>query len=489
MTTSDSNGLKTAPVAYLGATEPRIWTKGGDLPSKGQEMIDFCEEIGFPLLPWQKWLAIEMHKVLPSGKWRFPEVGIIISRQNGKSTFLALRILAGIALWGEKLQVHTAHKLTTSSETFWKIDEIIQNTPRLQALFIKKYETKGSQEIRMKDARYLVRANNSAGRGIAAVDTIHMDEVREYQSDDVWTALRFTQLASVNPQLIAYSNAGDQHSVVLTKLRERGLAAAEGAKDRIGWFEWSGEPGCDIFINGEPNWEQFAQANPSLGYTLQADNLESALHDEETIVRTELLCQWVSQINPAINQKNWEGCAVDKVQLDPEEPTWMAIDLSPNRQEAALVAAQKVKNSDKFIVALLETYENPVNLDDLQLANSIARWVRKYSTETVAYSRQTAGAVATRLAPAGIGTTAIDGALYGQACDEMLSAITSNRLQHGNQEELNKQVLSAVKLPFKDGGWYLGRKASGTTICATVAMSMVCHFATRPETEVDLIIG
>ena len=109
--------------------------------------------------------------------------------------------------------------------------------------------------------------------------------------------------------------------------------------------------------------------------------------------------------------------------------------------------------------------------------------------ETVAYSRQTAGAVASRLAPAGIPTTAIDGALYGQACDEMLSAITSQRLVHGDQAELNKQVLSAVKLPFKDGGWYLGRKASAATICATVGMAMVSHFATRPDSEVDIVLG
>jgi hypothetical protein len=62
-------------------------------------------------------------------------------------------------------------------------------------------------------------------------------------------------------------------------------------------------------------------------------------------------------------------------------------------------------------------------------------------------------------------------------------------LIHTGQSELTAQALSAVKLPFKDGGWYLGRKASNATICATVAMAMVSHFATRPETEVDIIVG
>jgi len=140
-------------------------------------------------------------------------------------------------------------------------------------------------------------------------------------------------------------------------------------------------------------------------------------------------------------------------------------------------------------VVLLETFENPVNLDDKQLANSVADWFRKYPVETVAYSRQTSGAVAARLAPAGINTTPIDGAVYGQACDEMLSAITSQRLIHGNQDELTKQVLSAVKLPFRDGGWYLGRKVSNSTICAAVALAMVSHFATAPDAEMDIMIG
>ena len=137
----------------------------------------------------------------------------------------------------------------------------------------------------------------------------------------------------------------------------------------------------------------------------------------------------------------------------------------------------------------MHTWTNPINLDSKQVANDIATYARKYQTQTVAFSRQTSGAIAALLSPAGISTTPIDGALYGQACDEMLSAITSGRLVHPDTEEFNKQVLSAVKLPFKDGGWYLGRKVSNATICAAVGMAMVCHFAARPESEADIIFG
>lgn len=384
---------------------------------------------------------------------------------------------------GQKLQVHTAHKLTTSSEIFWKIDDTIQSHAKLVDDFAKKYESKGSQEIKLKSGgRYLVRANNSASRGIAAPDTIYMDEVREFHDDEVWSSLRYTQMATPNPQTLIFSNAGDQHSIVLNRLRERGLAAAAGADDRIGWFEWSAEPGCDI--RDKNAW---MQANPSAGYTISLDNLEAAMSDEESIVRTELLCQWVSVVNPAINPSNWNAGAKKDLKLDREALTWMAIDLSPNRQEGSLVAAQQ--EGDNINVVLLQTWTNPINLDAKQIANDVADWVRKYQTETVAYSRQTSGAIAALLSPAGISTTPIDGSVYGQACDEMLSAITSQRLFHPEQDEFTRQVLSAVKLPFKDGGWYLGRKVSNATICAAVAMAMVCHFATRGEAEYDIVVG
>jgi hypothetical protein len=140
-------------------------------------------------------------------------------------------------------------------------------------------------------------------------------------------------------------------------------------------------------------------------------------------------------------------------------------------------------------VKLLHTWHNPVSLDDKAIANDVANYCREWPVEVVAYSKRTSSAVAARLVPAGIPIADIDGNLYGQACDELLGAITSKRLRHKNQPELTKQVLSAAKLPFGDGGWTIGRKASQSTVCATVASALVTHYATRPETDLDIMIG
>jgi phage terminase large subunit-like protein len=475
-----SQGLQSG---NKGTTEPRIRSKSLDLPSRGQEMIEFCKEIGFPLLPWQELLAIESLKYKLDGRWAHPIVGVMIARQNGKSTFMALRILFGIYKLDEKMHLATAHKLTTSAEIFFKVGQMIEDSPILQANFAKKYESKGSQEIRfLNGARYLIRAGNSAARGIAAPDVIHIDELREFTDEEIWSSMRYTQMSSKNPQAIVYSNAGHAQSVLLLKLRERGLAASQGVEDSIGWFEWSAEQSKPV--DDVSGWYQ---ANPSLGWTIHEDNIRDSLSDREDIFRTEVLCQFVDMINPVIIPSEWAKCQDDSVKLDADKDTWMAIDLSPDRQHASLVAGQRL-DKDRFIISLLQTWYNPINLDDKLLANDIAPWVRKYPVNAVAYSKMTSAAVAARLMPAGIPVHEVSSPEYQQSCDEFVSAISSSRLVHKGQEELNKQVLSAVKLPRGDGGWVMGRVKSGI-VCGAVASAMVAHFATRAETEVDIQVG
>jgi hypothetical protein len=114
--------------------------------------------------------------------------------------------------------------------------------------------------------------------------------------------------------------------------------------------------------------------------------------------------------------------------------------------------------------------------------------VRKYPVQLVAYSARTASAVAARLAPAGIRTEPIDGLDYAQSCDELLGAISSQRLAHSGQEELTRQCLAAVKLPFGDGGWVMGRKVSNAVICGAVASAMATHYATKADSGIDIVI-
>jgi hypothetical protein len=432
---------------------------------------------------------MEAHRYKIDGRWAHPLVTVVVARQNGKTTLMKIRALAGLFLWHDGLQIGTAHRLTTSLETFRDLVNIIEENEHLARQVKRIRWAHGSEEIELKSefggGRYMVKAGGSAARGISKPETVFVDETRELKDESTWASLRYTMMAAKSPQLWTLSNAGDQHSIVLNQLRERGMSAAKG--DDIAYYEYSSN--YEKIDDSPAFWKGAAMANPALGHTIHIDNIRAVLNDPPDVVKTEVLCRWVATISAAIPAEEWNACGEEGLELDPEKTTWLGVDVSPNRRDCALVAAQQI-DDERFFVKLLHTWHNPINLDDKAIANDIAPYVKQYSVETVAYSKRTASAIAARLVPAGIPISDIDGALYGQACDELLGAITSKRLRHDpKQTELTKQILSAARLPFGDGGWTIGRRASQSTVCATVATALVTHYATRPPMDLDIMVG
>jgi hypothetical protein len=467
---------------FLPATAPRIHSPLNDLPSRGFELIDFADQI-FPdgFMPWQKWLAEHSLKMKPDGRYHHPISVATVARQNGKSTYMMARILMGLFHWDESLQVSTAHRLVTSLEQFRAIVQIIEENADLANQVKRIRWQHGAEEIQtITGNRFIIKAGGSAARGLSKPETIHMDEIRELHDMETFAAMRYTLMAAKNPQVNCFSSAGDSHSVVLNLLRERGLAAASGASDDVGYFEWSA-PTDEISL------ENAAFANPGLGITIHPDNIRAVFNDPPDVVMTEVLNRWVQTISSVVGAKEWQECGDETIDLDEDKLTWMAIDISPDRKHAALVAAQKLEN-ESFVVKLLHTWENTIQLDDRAIANDAASYCRKYPIEYLLYSRRTSGAVAARMQPAGIPIHDMDSD-YPQSCDELLGAINSGRLKHRNQAALTEQILSAVQLRRGDGGWVIGRRASGTAVCAAVSAALVTHFATRPETEIDILVG
>ena len=467
--------------AIYGHSEPRIHTPLNDLPSKGFELIDLASQIGIDLMNWQKYFLEHSHKVLPNGRWASPVNVCTVARQNGKSFVMQLRILGGLFLWDESLQIGSAHRLSTSLEQFRQLVHLIEGSDYLAKQVKRIRWSHGSEEIEtMLGTRYIIKAGGSAARGVSKPETIHLDELREMTDMESFASLRYTLMASKNPMIISYTNAGDSASVVLNQFRRRAMQSIGGAKDDIGYFEWSAP-------SDEVTMENAAYSNPALGITIHPDNIRAVFNDPPDVVQTEVLCRWVQSIASCVDSSKWAACSESDFDLDEDKLTWLAIDLSPDRKFAALIGAQKL-GSESFGVKLLHTWENTLQLDDKAVANDLASYARKYPIEYVLYSRRTSGAVAARLAPAGIPIFDMD-ASYPQACDEMLGAINSGRLRYRPNAELTAQMLSAVQLRRGDGGWVIGRRASSTAVCAAVATALVTHFATRPETDLDIMVG
>jgi len=99
--------------------------------SRGQDLIDLAKQLEQPLLPWQEFVAINGHKVKPDGRWQYSQLGLLLARQNGKSHLMRMRILTGLILWDEPLQIVAAHKLSIALEHFNQIIDILENNDYL----------------------------------------------------------------------------------------------------------------------------------------------------------------------------------------------------------------------------------------------------------------------------------------------------------------------------------------------------------------------
>jgi phage terminase large subunit-like protein len=362
------------------------------------EIIDFASMLKINLMPWQKFVLEHSHKIKPNGKYATPLVCTVVSRQSGKSTMMLLRILSGLYLFDEPLQIASAHRLTTSLEQFRTLVGLIEGSNDLSKKVQRIKWSHGNEEITVANktgvSRFAIKAGGSAARGTSPT-TVHLDELREQHDLESFASLRYSLLAAKNPMIMAYSSAGDQHSLVLNQLRDRGVAAAAGGNDNIAYYEWSA-PTDDV--NDPAN---IIASVPALGHTIHLDNIEQLLNDPPSVVQTEVLSRWVATITSAVDETNWRACISEDVDLNPEKITWMALDHSPDRRHAALVAAQQLPN-DQFIIKLLHTWSNDSTLDDKAIANDAAAYCRKYPIEFLAYSRRTSAAVADRMRPAGI---------------------------------------------------------------------------------------
>ena len=336
-----------------GIVEPRIYTPPlrelTPETSLGFLFIEFCDSLGQPLLPWQKWLsihALEFIGTFPEDwSFRFRYIIVLVSRQNGKTYWFKLLGLFFNYVLETKLVIGTAQNLDKANDTFEEAVDLIESTPKLDRLFVKALRGAGKREYILKNGeRWKVVATNRRGRGWSS-DLILMDEIREQTDWEGWSAISKTMLARPSAILIAVSNAGDATSVVLRHLRlqahsqlgdpdhvagVRESLGGEDVDDSLALFEWSAEPDCDI-----NDREQWAQANPSLGYGFLTERaLQSAMNtDPEPIFRTECLCQWVEHLLPQpFPDGAWDGGIDESSSIAPESTLYFGIDLSNDRR-------------------------------------------------------------------------------------------------------------------------------------------------------------
>jgi hypothetical protein len=340
----------------------------GRVTSRGYEAIRFAHEVmGIELLPWQRWLLIHALELTEDGSFRFRIVVLLVARQNGKSTLMQVLTLWRMYVDEAPLVIGTAQSLDVAEEQWLGTVEIAEGIPELAAEIDKVNKTNGKYSLDLVGKqRYKVKAATRKGaRGLSG-DLVLLDELREHHVWDAWASVTKTTMARERAQIWGASNAGDNASVVLRYLRALGHQGigfpdgkdgiAEGlrlledlangaesehadamseALSTLGLFEWSAAPGLSV-------WDRdgWAQANPSMGYTISEATIASAAAtDPEPVFRTEVLCQFVAHVSMGpFPAGSWDATLQDVpsrrdrgVTRDTTRPLTYCVDVSVGR--------------------------------------------------------------------------------------------------------------------------------------------------------------
>jgi phage terminase large subunit-like protein len=396
-----------------------------------------------------------------------------------------MRILAGLFIFGEKQIIGMAQTRQLALDTFKEVADRAMGVDFLAKRIKRVVRTNGQEELEIycehgvkcsvpkcqRIRKYSVRAATSEGaRGVSA-DLLYIDELREI-TEAAWSAATPTVSARPNPQIYTSSNAGDSTSIVLNDLRARALVTKSPT---LGWWEWSAHD--QLRIDDRLGWQQ---ANPSMGYLpLSEERLESYLESlSPDTFKTEHLCQWVTALESAWNMDKWVESAAPIAMVE-GLPTYMALDLTFNRDKAFLVSVQEADS--KYKVFLHEWHKDG-GLDAVEIASEIALLTRKYYPRILAYDPKTAGYIAPYLGKLGVAVspTPWESTAFAIMCDQTLQAMNTGRLQHPGQDTLTEHLISCSRTNAGDGGWRIRRRAATNPISAAVALVMAVGHASSP---------
>lgn len=422
--------------------------------------MKFAHDIlGMRLFPWQRWLLIHGMELLPNGRFRFRTLLVLVARQNGKTTLVEVKNLWKMFVLRVPLIIGTAQNLDISEESLEHGIEIVEGIPELAAEVRQKVQQSGRKSLKISDdqartSRWkVVSASRRGGRSLSG-DDVNLDELREHLTWDAWSAVSKTTQAKAKAQTWAYSNQGDDRSVVLHHLTDRGLKLGENATGRFGLFDWSApydfvtQDYCPM--DWRPGW---AMANPSLNYpggVLEEAIEDSLATDPEAAFRTEVLCQRVAGIVLerwlVIGQNDWN--ALIHADARAGEPIALAADATHDQRAASISIAGLDKN-ELMVGELVDAREGTAWLPG-RIRELKERW---NPCAVVIDPKRQASPYIPDLEAAEIEVTKPTARDMAQACGAIYAYVTdSKRFRHRGQAE-PAYALSRATRRNLEGAW------------------------------------
>jgi hypothetical protein len=498
-----TSGLVVPSASPQGVQEARIAWYPPYASTSGAEAIELARVAGIELDPWQQ---VELtHGLGESADWKCPkctyrvaervacpdhpgrdlvhpwaafEVAEIVPRQNGKSELLIARMLAGLFLLEEELQIYSAHLFDTAMEIFRRLVFVVENCDELRRA-VKSRGSKlagityshGQEGIELRDGRRIrfKARTGGGGRGFSG-DTLYLDEAMILREMFLGATIPILS-ARANPQIWLAGSPPDEDDpthdgVVLAKRRKRALA---GGDRSLAYFEHSADGEDPGTVSGDvlDDPEQWALANPGLGIRITTEyvaNERRAMGDRQFAVERLGIGAWPDVSEDAgrlIAKDTWIALADPGSGIASNRA--FSVDIEPGQAWATISAAGE-RDDGLHHIGVVEHARNTGWVLD-----SAKEWHgRVPDAQWMADPRADWGNLLIELEEAGIPVVRLSPGDYKDACGGFFQMVVQKQLRYRPpQPELDTAVAGARTKPLLDA-WKWARE-SGVTITPLVS--------------------
>jgi hypothetical protein len=407
--------------------------------SAGEAIIKWsADTLGIELMPWQQYM-LRQGCARINGRYRYRTILSLVARQNGKTLLAAIRILGGMCVLGERYVLGTAQNRSIALGSWHMTKELAEDA----GIPLSKLRlTVGNEYFSIGRSRYQIVASTAGGaRGLSGVDLVVMDEIRQLSNWQAYSAIDKTRRARVDSQLWAITTEGDLSSEVLNKLQAQGREAIiQGKETALGYFEWSAPPGAH-----PGKVETWAQANPSLGYTLDESTVRAEFEtDPAEVFEVEVLCRKVAAIQGWVKPEDFDDCKTD-LQFPIDNGLVVAIDAGPELRHVSIVAG--TLDQDFSHVELVAEYSGPHALTaaERRLEAFLERW-KPYAVVTL--HRSPCEASAAKVAQAAeVEHVTVRPADWARACRAFYAGVNQRTLRHPGGPAISAALASTKRGP------------------------------------------
>jgi hypothetical protein len=467
-----SLGTALATEFPLSAVARHVVAPLGIVSTSWPKVEQTCARLGWRFDGWQDGAGRLILSKRSDGEYAADTIVISIPRQVGKTYLIACIIFALCLLEPGLKVIWTAHRKSTSAETFRTFDAM-SNRPKVRPHVRQVLRGKGDESVWFHNGSSIEfgARESGFGRGRSDVDVLVFDE-GQMLPESTLEDMGATQNVAKNPLTFVMGTPPRQRDAgeFFRLLRDEALS---GDSEGTLYIEFSADEDADPMDR-----DQWRTANPSFPARTSERamlRLRKKLKSDDSW-RREALGIWDAKAAVVIPLNLWETLEAEGPSGD-TPPAAMSVDAS---HDGALVAAACWLLDDQPHVELLAAGEWS---DD----NAAADWIAERAERKMAVVIDTASPAA-RLIPLlqARGVKVVSGTAQGmaKACGGFYAAVVDGLLTWGgpNGYLIGRAVAGAKKRKIGEaGGWGWDRRDPETIISPLVAVTLAHYGASNAK--------